>query len=137
MDDPPLPAEHGGVGDTLTFTDSLGGTGTITLHGIRRTTEKAADSRFAPDPRWSYVIFDLTVTSTGGFVSPAPTKLRLRSDQGWHRFNPVPTPSMMGLTFLDTGQSTRGFLGFDAPEGPLRLDYNDQNGPVASFVVTS
>jgi hypothetical protein len=136
-EDPPVPEEHGGIGDTLTFTDSMGGTGTITLHGMRRTTQKAADSRFAPDPQWSYLIFDLTITSTEGLVSPDPSKLRVQSDQGWHRFTPVPTPVMLGLTLLDTGQSTRGLLGFDAPPGQLRLDYNDRNGPVASFMVDS
>jgi hypothetical protein len=134
-EDPPLPEQHGGVGDTLTFTDSLGGTGAITLHGIERTTQKAADSTYAPDPEWSYLIFDFTVTGTEGWVAPDYVKLRVRSDHGWHRFNPVPTLVMLNGSPLGPGQSTRGVVGFDVPPGELRIDYNDQNGPVASFVV--
>ena len=136
-EDPPLPEQHGGVGDTLTFTDSLGGTGTITLNGIERTTEKAADSTYAPGPEWSYLIFDFTVTSTEGWVAPNYVKLRVRSDQGWHSFNPVPTLVMLDGSPLAAGESTRGVVGFDVPPGELRIDYNDEDGPVASFVVES
>src|SRR3712207_9056715 len=60
------------VGDTVAFTDQVGGAASITLDGVRRT-DRADSSR---------LIADVTVTAAAGVVSVDPLRFRAQTAEG-------------------------------------------------------
>jgi hypothetical protein len=133
---PPPTTGPGGVGDTITFTDIDGNEGTVTLLSIRRSTEKAPDSRFAPDPiNGSFLIAEFRVTATKGTVSMSSSDFTVAADGRTYVKTPVATPRYIDGGRLTQGHSVEGPVGFDVPIGHLRILFSDRAAPIAAFDV--
>jgi hypothetical protein len=104
------PAPVADVGDTVAFTDQVGGTATITLDGVLRTDR--ADS--------SQLIADVTVTAAGGAVSVDPLRFRAQTVEG----------SSVDPGNGVIGRPAEGGIAFDVPEGEVLISYVDPDGEV-------
>ena len=98
------------VGDTVPFTDQVGGAATITLDGVRRT--HGADS--------SQLVADLAVTAADGAVPADPLRFRARTVEG-HAVDP-------GNGVI--GRPVEDGIAFDVPEGDVLISYTDPDGEV-------
>ncbi|WP_448639339.1 hypothetical protein [Geodermatophilus sp. URMC 63] len=98
------------VGDTVPFTDQVGGAATITLDGVRRS--HGADS--------SRLVVDVDVTAAGDAVSVDPLRLRAQTVAG---ATVDPGDGAIGRPVEDG-------VAFDVPEGEVLISYLDPDGEV-------
>jgi hypothetical protein len=126
-----------GVGGTVHFDDGSGTTGTITLNGIRRITRPEGPIGGTPE-HGSYLVADVTIAVATGSGISNPLAFRAQSADG------ATYDSALGVLNhqitsgdVPAGRQVRGEVAFDAPQGPLLIDYTTPLSDVlATFAVT-
>ena len=139
-DPTPAAPEFAALGEAVTFD---GGTtvGTVTLNGLRRITAPETEYSSATPTHGSWLVADVTVqvterrdpgallVSAFDFTAQDETGVVYPSDSG-----PLVTSLSMEVI---AGRQVRGEVAFDAPEGPLLIDWSPGfEGPTATWRVT-
>jgi hypothetical protein len=139
-DPTPAAPEFAAVGDTVTFDGGVT-VGTVTLNGVRRITAPETEYSSATPTHGSWLVADVTVqvierrepgtllVSSFDFTAQDDAGIVYPSDSG-----PLGTSLSMEV---NAGRQVRGEVAFDAPEGPLLIDWSPGfEGPTATWRVT-
>jgi hypothetical protein len=136
---PPVAPEVAEVGETVQFDGGVT-VGSITLNGVRRITEPETEYSSATPAHGSWLVADVTVqvderrepgallVSAYDFTAQDESGIVYPADS-----NPLENTLS---TEVVAGRQVRGEVAFDAPEGPLLIDWSPGfDGPTATFSV--
>ncbi|WP_347059661.1 DUF4352 domain-containing protein [Blastococcus sp. HT6-30] len=132
--------EFATIGEPVPFDGGITA-GTVTLNGIRRITAPEAEYSSATPVNGSWLVADVTVQVSErrepGALLVSSYDFRAQDEAGivYPADNaPLRTSLSMDLT---AGRQVRGEVAFDAPEGPLLIDWAPSfDGPTATWQVT-
>lgn len=134
-DSPPSSLKIGGPGVTASDTD---GAASVAVLSVKRET-KALGEYDGPPKQGNYVIFDIVYTGTQGAFNYNPFDWTVRDPDG-RAYDADAGFGFEGQSLhsgtLAKGSKARGFVIFDAPKGPLMLEYSPSfMGPPATWTV--
>jgi hypothetical protein len=137
---PPLAVpETAEVGETVQF-DGGATVGSITLNGVRRITEPETEYTNATPTHGSWLVADVTVQveerREPGALLVSGYDFTAQDEAGLiYPADSAPLENTLS-TEVVAGRQVRGEVAFDAPEGPLLVDWSPGfGGPAATFRV--
>lgn len=135
------------VGDTVRWDDGLGNTGTVTLNQVTRAgVGEDPGYPVDPPPGGTWLLVQATVEVTAGEMPVSELLFAAWNDAGVQY---QPGPSCAGVdqqgqppfpnATLVAGRNATGVVCFNAPAGPLLLDFDGMfsSAPLTTFQITS
>ena len=120
------------IGATAGFSWGSQGKGTATVYTAEDKSE-ANETFIGPPKNGRYVLLDVGVTATEGTISANPLYWKAVDAQG-HSYGAelgsAGYAPQLDSGDLPTGSTSRGYVAFDAPVGPLTVDLTDPLGGV-------
>jgi hypothetical protein len=137
---PPPPPPVNGVGAVVDFSGTISGApaqGSVTLNGIRRTSQSEQSYTDSLPTHGSWLVIDVTVSSTTGEIPYNVYDWTVSTPDGnVQDYDYSVLEEGLGSGTVLPGRIVRGEVAFDVPEGPLFIDYSLGSEVVTTFEIT-